>query len=106
MGSGASSCEHITHGTDVLRLTAVSAAHFTYNSPPTPYAHSTSPYSFSTCYNIENMNQPNHEFLKYSNEQPVPELLVLLVMQRVSPPSLNLQFSQENAAFPPAVTTI
>jgi len=36
IGSGASSCAHITQGTEVLRETAVDAAHFTYNSPPIP----------------------------------------------------------------------
>lgn len=36
IGSGASSCAHITQGTVVLRLKAVSAAHLTYNSPPIP----------------------------------------------------------------------
>jgi len=53
-GSGASGCLHITHGTPVLRPTAIFAAHSTYCDPAVPNAFWIFPYSFSIYIYIHN----------------------------------------------------
>lgn len=47
IGSGASSCLHMTHGTPVPSPKAICAAHFEYAFPGAPSSYSIGPYSFS-----------------------------------------------------------
>lgn len=65
MGSGASSCLHMIHGTPVWSPVAILAAHFVYDLPGAPSSYSIGPYSFSICWNRKNRQSfqiTNHEY--------------------------------------------